>query len=222
MRSKTDGIPEAPTEYPTIRVALRWQAVTVAWMIVEGLASLWAGITSGSFLLVAFGADSVIELISAAVLFHRLCQVDRAQPGATTSREARERKAAHIAGCLLYALSAYVVVQAVYGLVQRHEADTSLVGLTVAVAAAIGMPVLASIKLRIADRLGSRALRADAMESLTCGFLAWVLLAGLAANAILHWWWLDATASLAIVPLLLREARESTRGNCGCTQSVHR
>lgn len=179
---------------------------------------MWAGITSGSFLLVAFGADSVIELISAAVLFHRLWQESRVLPGEPTLRQVRERTAAHIAGYLLYTLSAYVVVQAIYGLVQRHEVDTSLIGLAVAIVAAIGMPVLARIKLRIADRIGSRALRADAIESLTCGYLAWILLAGLAANALLRWSWLDAAASLLIVPLLLREAREAIRGDCGCTR----
>jgi divalent metal cation (Fe/Co/Zn/Cd) transporter len=188
-------------------------------MIVEAVVSFWAGIVAGSLLLVAFGADSIIEFISAAVLFHRLRHEAHAQPGDTVSIEIRERKAARIAGCLLYALSAYVVVQAIYGLVQRHEAGTSLVGLAIAVVAAIGMPVLARIKLRIADRIGSRALRADAMESLTCGYLAWILLAGLAANALLRWWWLDSAASLVIVPLLLREAREAINGDCGCTHT---
>jgi divalent metal cation (Fe/Co/Zn/Cd) transporter len=113
------------------------------------------------------------------------------------------------------ALSAYVVASAVYGLFQRREADTSWLGLGVAVVAAAGMPLLARAKLRVADRIGSRALRADAMESLTCGYLAWVLLAGLAANALLRWWWLDSAASLVIVPLLLREAREALHGE-GC------
>ena len=59
-------------------------------------------------------------------------------------------------------------------------------GIVIALVAAVGMPVLARIKLRLANLIGSRALRADAMETLTCGYLAWVLLAGLATNALLH------------------------------------
>ena len=63
-------------------------------------------------------------------------------------------------------------------------------------------------------QIESRALRADAMETLTCGYLAWVLLTGLVVNALTHWWWLDSVASLAIVPLLLREANEAFGGPC--------
>jgi divalent metal cation (Fe/Co/Zn/Cd) transporter len=81
--------------------------------------------------------------------------------------------------------------------------------MAVAIIAAFGMPLLAKAKLSIANRIDSRSLRADAMETLTCGYLAWILLAGLVLNAIAHWWWIDSVASLAIVPLLVREGREA-------------
>jgi divalent metal cation (Fe/Co/Zn/Cd) transporter len=106
-------------------------------------------------------------------------------------------------------LSAYALLQAIFGLIARHAAETSPVGIAVAIIAALGMPVLAKTKLRLADRIGSRSLRADAMETLTCGYLSWILLAGLALNALAHWWWIDSVASLAIIPLLVREAQEA-------------
>ena len=59
-------------------------------------------------------------------------------------------------------------------------------------------------------------LRADAMETLTCGYLSWILLAGLALNAVTHWWWIDSIASLAIVPLLIREGWEAIFGEQCC------
>jgi len=170
---------------------------------------------AGSVLLLAFGVDSIIELLSAGVLFHRL----RKEAGGTANAaeiEALEHRAARIAGYLLYALAAYVVLQSGYGLLHRHTAETSGVGLAVALVAALGMPVLARAKIRVADRIGSQALRADAMETFTCGFLSWVLLAGLAANALLHWWWLDSVAALVLVPFLIKEGREAIRGGCSC------
>jgi divalent metal cation (Fe/Co/Zn/Cd) transporter len=127
-----------------------------------------------------------------------------------------ECKTAKIAGYLLFLLSAYVLVQAGFGLVMRHRAETSLVGIAVAIIAALGMPVLAKAKLRIADKIDSRSLRADAMETLTCGYLAWVLLAGLVLNAVMHWWWIDSVASLAIVPLLICEGFEAISGDQCC------
>ena len=103
-----------------------------------------------------------------------------------------------------------------YKLFYRGGSDESYVGLAIALVAAVGMPVLARAKIRVADEIGSRALRADAMESFTCGYMAWVLLAGLGANALLHWWWLDGAGALVLVPLLIKEGREAYSGRCEC------
>ena len=198
-----------------LRAGLRLEAASVAWMVIEAAVSLGAGIAAGSLLLVAFGADSIIEIVSAVFLFQRLRQqasgiLDEA------ALEAVERKTARSAGYLLYALSVYVVAQAVFGLTHRHHAETAWAGIAVAVVAAFGMPLLARAKIKVADEIGSLALRADAMETLTCGYLSWALLVGLAANAALHWWWIDGVAALAIVPLLVKEGREAISGECAC------
>ena len=209
--------PAAPTITPTraMQSALRLEVLTIGWMVIEASASIGAGVVAGSVLLLAFGADSVIELISAVVLYHRL----RKEAGGTANGaeiEALEQRAARIAGYLLYILAAYVVLQSGYGLLHRRTADTSGVGLAVALLAALGMPVLARAKIRAADRIGSKALRADAMETFTCGFLSWILLASLVANALLHWWWLDSVAALVLVPFLVKEGREAMAGGCHC------
>ncbi len=101
----------------------------------------------------------------------------------------------------------------------RHAAETSPIGIALAIIAAFGMPFLAKAKLRVADGIGSRSLRVDATETFTCGYLAWVLLAGPALDAVTRWWWIDSVGSLAIVPLLLREGYEaiSDRGCSACS-----
>jgi divalent metal cation (Fe/Co/Zn/Cd) transporter len=197
-----------------IHVALRLEALTIAWMVVEAGASLAAGLMAGSVLLLAFGADSLIELLSAGVLYGRLRAEARMVAADAAAREAMEQRASRIAGWLLVALALYVLLQSGYGLLHRHAAETSWPGIVVAVIAALGMPPLARAKIRVADEIGSRALRADAMETITCGYLAWVLLLGLAANALLRWWWLDSAAALGLAPFLLREAREAMTGEC--------
>ena len=201
---------EAPTRLADFRTAIKLELATVIWMVVETAAAVGAGIAAGSLLLVAFGIDSGIELLSAIVVFRRF-RLEFAQVCLTDNRKL-ERTAACFAGYLLFLLSLYVVVQAIFGLINRHAAETSWLGIAVAVVAAIGMPLLAKAKLRVAVLVGSRSLRADAMETIACGYMAWALLIGLALNAVTRWWWVDSVASLAIVPLLIREGREVISG----------
>ena len=201
-----------------VRFALLLTYVTLGWMTIEGAASLLLGWISKSLLLEAFGFDSVIELFSAAVLLWRL----RVEAGGTaTSKhvELVERRAARLVGYSLYVLVVYVVLNSAYGLfVAKRITDTheSVWGILIGAVAKIGMPILAGYKLRVAARLNSRALRADAVESITCGYLSIILMVGLAATRLFDWWWLDSVAALALIPFLIKEAHAAISGECGC------
>ena len=202
---------------PKIRSALRLEIVTIVWMVIEAAVAVGAGIAARSLLLVAFGIDSAIELASAVIVFrHFRLQFTEKSERTQDSVGDVERKAARVAGYLLFLLSAYVLLQAIFGLTIRHAAETSPIGIAVALIAAFGMPFLAKAKLRVASLIDSRSLRADAMETLTCGYLAWILLLGLALNAVAPWWWIDSVASLALVPLLIREGYEAVSDR-GCS-----
>jgi divalent metal cation (Fe/Co/Zn/Cd) transporter len=78
------------------------------------------------------------------------------------------------------------------------------------------MYVLSRQKLAVAEQLGSRALRADAIESITCGWLSSVVVIGLLAQLAFRAWWVDSAASLAIVYFLIKEGREAWNGGECC------
>jgi divalent metal cation (Fe/Co/Zn/Cd) transporter len=201
-----------------VRLALLLTYITLGWMTIEGAASLLLGWASKSLLLEAFGIDSVIELFSAAVLLWRL-RVESS--GTATSEHVNlvERRAARLVGYSLYALVTYVVLNSGYGLfIAKRTTDTheSVWGILIGAVAKIGMPILAGYKLKVAARLDSRALRADAVESITCGYLSIVLMIGLAATWLLGWWWLDSVAALALIPFLVKEAGAAIRGESCC------
>ena len=201
-----------------IRLAIRLTYLTLGWMTIEGAAALWLGRHSHSLLLEGFGLDSAVELISAAVLLWRL-RVEQRGLASETRIEAVEHQAAGIMGRLLYFLAAYIVLQSAYGLFFVHaRTDTheSVWGILIGLVAKVGMPILAGYKLKVAARLGSRALRADAMEAITCGYLSVVLIAGLIATRMFGWWWLDSVAALALIPLLIKEGRAALNGGCEC------
>jgi divalent metal cation (Fe/Co/Zn/Cd) transporter len=208
------GIGSRKQRAEAVSSALRLELVTIAWMTIEAIGAIAAGLIARSTLLLAFGIDSIIELVSAGVLYRRLRLETK---GADTCKlEATEARAGKIGGTLLFVLAAYVVATSAYKLLHRGGANDSYVGLAIAAVAAVGMPLLARAKIRAAAEIGSRALRADAMETFTCGYMSWILLAGLGANALFHWWWLDGAAALVLVPFLIKEGREAFTGHCHC------
>jgi divalent metal cation (Fe/Co/Zn/Cd) transporter len=223
-RSQTrhvDEVEPQPTRQRSedVQLALRLTYLTLGWMTIGGAASLLLGWASKSLLLEAFGIDSVIELFSASVLLWRL-RIEASGRANEARVEAVEHRASRMVGYTLYFLVAYVVFYSAYGIFIAHRVtDTheSVWGILIGMVAKIGMPILAGYKLKVAARLNSGALRADAIEAIVCGYLSIVLMVGLAATRILGWWWLDSVAALALIPFLLKEARAAISAKqCGC------
>ncbi len=189
-----------------IRSALRLEWLTAGWMVIEAAVAIGAAVVASSLTLLAFGIDSLIELISAGVLLWRL-KVELVE-GEEFSEKA-ERAASRIGAVLLGSLALYVVISAIWGLWHGTGQETSLVGMLVAAAAIPVMVFLAKRKSWLSKAIGSSALRADAAESITCAYLSGAVLIGLGAQLLLGAWWVDSVTALVLVPFLLREAREA-------------
>jgi divalent metal cation (Fe/Co/Zn/Cd) transporter len=186
------------------RRILRLQVLTIVWMTVEAVVSLAAAWNSHSPALFAFGGDSLVELLSAVVVFWRF------------RFELNEARAARIAGTLLFILAGLAALTSVLSFLGYREAQRSLVGIGILLAAAIGMPWLAAGKRKLATITSSAALKADAAESALCGYMAWIALGGLTVNAIWGKSWADPVAALALVPLIVREGWEARKGKPCC------
>jgi divalent metal cation (Fe/Co/Zn/Cd) transporter len=192
-----------------IRQAFRLEYITLAWMTIEAAVAIGSGVATDSLTLTAFGIDSLIELASATVLVWRLTvELRRGQAFAGNA----ERTASRIGGALLFALAAYVVAGAGWKLWMRQGADFSLSGFIIGVLAIPTMYFLSRRKLQVANALGSRALRADAVEGIACGWLAFVVVGALVAQLFVGAWWVDAVASLGMVWFVIREGREAWEG----------
>ena len=184
-------------------VWLQW--ITIVWMMVECGVSLYAAAQSHSVALIAFGSDSLVELLSAIVVLLQF------HPRFPLSKSYADRAA----GGLLFALAGVVLVISWIG--RTRQMETSRLGIAITVIALIVMPVLSWMKRREARRIDSRALAADAMQSATCAYLAAVTLAGLVIFAVWQIRWIDTVAAIAAIPILIVEGRRAWRGEgCGC------
>jgi divalent metal cation (Fe/Co/Zn/Cd) transporter len=188
--------------------AVLWlQGITLTWMLVECGVSLYAAALARSPAILAFGSDSLIELFSAAVVLLQFFPRFSLSPA----------RANRIAAMLLFALAGVVSAIAIGTLVRHVRPETSRLGIGITIAALIAMPVLAWLKSREARRANNAALRADAIQSATCAYLAGITLLGLVVNAAFGVAWFDSLAALVAVPLLLKEGRSALRGqSCGC------
>lgn len=198
----------APVSRTVASTRVLWlQGFTVAWMLLELGVSAYAASTAHSPAIMAFGADSLVEVLSAAVVLLQFA------PAYAIS----EQKAAHAAACLLFLLAFVVAGVAVASLALRLRPEASCSGIAITLAALVMMPILAGLKRREATRIGNRALAADAVQSATCAYLAVIALIGLGCNAAWHIPWIDPVTALAAVPILIKEGRSAWQGHaCGC------
>lgn len=196
-----------------VQAAIWVEVFSTLWMVVEGAVAIGAGVAASSALLMAFGIDSVIELISGVFLLWRLSVEMRGESASLVERA--ERRAAWLVTICLALLCLYVLVTAVYGLVMGITGTTGThlesapTGILISAAAFLIMPVLGLAKRRLATRIGRGALRGDAASSFTCFYMAGTVLLGVGLNALFHWWWAEDVAALLFLFWLVRETREA-------------
>ncbi len=205
------GLLTADARADLVARSRRLNIATFGYNAIEGIVAIAAGTVAGSVALIGFGIDSGIELTASLVALWRLsADADHAR------RELAERTAHRIIGALFMALAIYVTVDASLALWRREAPSESPVGIALAAASVLVMPMLARAKRRIGLALGSRALTAEATQTSLCMWLSAILLCGLLLNAAIGWWWADPVAALVMVPIIAKEGVEGLRGAPAC------
>lgn len=186
---------------------VRVQVATLVWMSIECSVALYAAAKAHSVALLAFGSDSLVELLSASLVLMQFVSRWRLSPGS----------AGRLAGWLLFVLAGVVVAISASSLYFRLHAEESLLGLAVTAGALLLMPALAALKRKTARETGNVALAADATQSATCAYLAACTLASLVIGMLFHIRWIDSVAALCAVPVLVVEGTRALKGkSCGC------
>ena len=196
----------AGTSREISRQIVRLQVVTLIWMVVECALALFSAWRARSPVLLAFGADSLIELLSALVVLLQFLP----RLALSTARATR------LAGILLFLLAAVITLSSAIALWQHVRPNTSWIGIGVTIAALAVMPPLSSAKRRAAKTARNAALTADAVQSATCAYLAGITLAGLVLNAALRIQWMDPAATLVAVPVICLEGKKALQGEECC------
>ncbi len=178
------------------------------WNVLEATVSIWAALIASSVALLAFGLDSIIELFAGAVMIWRFWK-EKEDPEGN-----KEKTALKLVGVTFFLLAVFIIFQSVATLLGYFAQPTeSIAGIFITISSAVLMTILFFYKTRIAEQIGSRALRAEAYQSLICDLQDLVVLVGLALNGLFSWWWADPMMALALVPFLIKEGLESFEEN---------
>ena len=189
---------------------LSW--LSLAWMTVEGAVAIAAGLAAGSIALVGFGLDSAIEGFASVIIIWRFS-------GARVFSPAAEERAQRLVAVQFFLLAPYVGFESVKALADGQHAETTWVGIALAVGSVVLMPALAVAKQRLADQLGSAATAGEGRQNMLCAYLAGALLLGLLGNTLVGAWWLDPVVGMLIAAVAVREGREAWRGEGCCVSS---
>ncbi|UCH31260.1 MAG: cation transporter [Candidatus Bathyarchaeota archaeon] len=189
----------------TRRRALMLVWIGEIWNFFEAGVALLSAINTGSIALLAFGLDSLIEIFAGFILIWRLGRELKGR-----EEEIAEKRALKLVGVTFFPLAGYILIQSLVTLGGWLPAPReSLTGIALVIASAFLMTALFLAKSRMAKRLGSRALRAEALQSLACDLQDLLVLLGLGLNVLVGWWWADPVVALALIPFLLKEGWEA-------------
>jgi divalent metal cation (Fe/Co/Zn/Cd) transporter len=217
----------APIELPTLEFAptitreryaqlarrvklLSW--LSLAWMTVEGVVAIVAGVIASSIALIGFGLDSAIEGVASVIIIWRFT-------GSRVFSHAAEERAQKLVAVQFFLLAPYVTFESLKTLIGAEHPDVSWVGIGLAVGSVILMPILGIAKQRLADQMGSAATAGEGRQNMLCAYLAGALLVGLLGNALVGAWWLDPAVGLLIAGVAVKEGVEAWRGDGCCVSS---
>jgi cation diffusion facilitator family transporter len=191
-----------------VRRGRRLAGATLVYNTVEVVLALVAGLSAGSIALVGFGVDSFIELAASAIALWRL--EEEQEPD---GRSEAEPISAWLVGVSFLLLGAYLALRAFMALLNQEAPETSALGIAIALVSLVVMPLLVREKRRVAEALGSEALKAEWVQTLLGAWLSAILLGGLVLRAAFGWWWADPVAALLMTPIIVREGLETLRSS---------
>jgi hypothetical protein len=177
---------------------------SLTWMLVEAIGAFVAGIFSGSLALLAFGSDSIIELLSSIAVLLNLRDESKGR-----NTEDKTKKTERVTVLLLISLIPTIGLGTIYAFLTGVQPESSVLGILIAAVAIVIMPVLWYEKRRIGKLSDCLPLSIDATESAACFSMSAALLIGLLTNYLWKLWWVDYAVTLLILVFVAKEAREA-------------
>jgi cation diffusion facilitator family transporter len=186
--------------------ALRLSYFTVGYNIIECILSIISGFIAGSTALLGYGSDSLVESLSGTIMIWRFRKHKKISK---EEEEKIEKKAVFLIGITFFIFGTYILFESIRKLIIQEKPEPSIIGILIAIASIIVMPILFLSKYKTGKTIGSNSLIADSKQTLACLFMSFSLLIGLGLNYLWGYWQADPIVGLIIVAFLFKEGYES-------------
>jgi divalent metal cation (Fe/Co/Zn/Cd) transporter len=187
---------------------------TVIYNVIEGILSIFVGVTTGSISMVGFGLDSFIESLSGGVLIWRFTKSGHISSSHT---DKIEQKAIRLISFTFFILGTYVLYESITKLIGKEPPTQSIWGIVIAIISIIVMIGLYKNKINLGMKNHIRSLVADSRQTLACIWMSVTMLIGLGFNYFFHIWWSDAIAGIVIAGFLFKEGYQTYKEKKLCT-----
>jgi divalent metal cation (Fe/Co/Zn/Cd) transporter len=207
-----------------LNTALWLSIITIVYNIIEGLVSIYYGDTDDTLVLLGFGIDSFVEVISGIGILHMVLRMQRSE---IKDFDKFERLALRITGIAFILLAIGLVAGSILNLVNNSKPETTLAGIIIAGVSILTMYFLMNYKLKAGKALNSEAIIADAHCTKTCLYLSFILLISSLLYEFLKISYIDIAGSLGIAWYAVSEGRESLEKakknqlSCSCGENCH-
>lgn len=203
-----------PADSKWVKLAVGLVSLTVLYNVAEAIIAVFTGYSSESIALVGFGFDSMLEVSAAVLMLWRLYEQIKHQNDDAVERA--ETFVHRFVGATFILLATYIAYDAGMTLWFQNRPEETTIGIILAALSLLIMPALAWGKIKTARKINSRALEAEAKETVACSILSLILLVGLVLNAVFGWWWADPVAALVMIPWLIKEGIAGLKGESCC------
>lgn len=180
--------------------------ITIFYNLIEGIVSVFFGVTDETLSLFGFGIDSFVEVLSGIGIWNMMRKM-RHDPDADPGPF--EKRALQITGISFYLLTAGLFITAGINLYQGHQPETTFWGIVIAAISICTMWALVFFKVKVGKELNSEAILEDANCTRACLYLSFTLLLASVGYELTGIGGIDSAGAILIAIFSFREGRES-------------
>jgi divalent metal cation (Fe/Co/Zn/Cd) transporter len=193
-------------------IVLLLAGITVFYNVIEGIVSVFFGVTDETLALFGFGIDSVIEVLSGIGIWFMVIRIKNSQ---SRNIDNFQKTALRITGISFYILTISLILTVVYNIYKGNKPETTFWGIIISSISILTMILLTYFKLDVGKKLRSDAVIADANNTRTCVYLSVLLLASSLLYEMFKIGYIDSIGALGIAFYAFKEGRESMEKSKG-------